>query len=115
MCLPISFKANIDDFRESPARLVAVTLARKFGARVKVVEPYAAELPREFAGTQAELIDIDFALEDCGILIVLVDHDQFRAVPVAERAHKLVYDTRGIWLDQPRPAEAAAPGLKLAS
>ena len=50
-----------------------------------------------------------------GILIVLVDHDQFRAVPVAERAHKLVYDTRGIWLDQPRPAEAAAPGLKLAS
>ena len=25
----------------------------------------------------------------------------FKAVPLAERAHKLVYDTRGIWLDQP--------------
>ena len=113
-CLGLAFKANIDDFRESPARLVAVTLARKFGARVKVVEPYAAELPREFAGTQAELIDIDTALEEAGILIVLVDHDQFKAVPLAERASKLVYDTRGIWLDQPKPALGVPADLRLA-
>ena len=113
-CLGLAFKANIDDFRESPARLVAVTLARKFGARVKVVEPYAAELPREFAGTAAELIDIDTALEETDILIVLVDHDQFKAVPLAERADKLVYDTRGIWLDQPKPALSEPADLRLA-
>ncbi len=113
-CLGLAFKANIDDFRESPARLVAVTLARKFGARIKVVEPFAAQLPKEFAGTQAELIDIDSALEETQILIVLVDHDQFRAVPLAERASKLVYDTRGIWLDQPRAAGAETEGLRLA-
>ncbi len=114
-CLGLAFKANIDDFRESPARLVAVTLARKFGDRIAVVEPYAAELPKEFAGTTAELIDIDTALETSDILIVLVDHDAFKAVPLAERAHKLVYDTRGIWLDQPRAAALAvnAEPLKL--
>ena len=113
-CLGLAFKANIDDFRESPARLVAVTLARKFGDRVAVVEPYAAELPKEFAGTTAELIDIDTALETSDILIVLVDHDAFKAVPLAERAHKLVYDTRGIWLDQPRAtAHSSAEPLKL--
>ena len=105
-CLGLAFKANIDDFRESPARLVAVTLARKFGSRIKVVEPYASELPGEFAGTAAELIDLDTALEQAEILLVLVDHDQFKAVPLAERAGKLVYDTRGIWLDQPQPALA---------
>ena len=114
-CLGLAFKANIDDFRESPARLVAVTLARKFGNRVKVVEPYASELPREFAGTQAQLIDIDAALEQTQILIVLVDHDQFKAVPVAERARHVVYDTRGIWLDQPKAAGAETEGLRLAS
>jgi len=32
---------------------------------------------------------------------VLVDHDLFRSVPLAERADKVVYDTRGIWPDQP--------------
>ncbi len=103
-CLGLAFKANIDDFRESPARLVAATLARKFGERIRVVEPYAAELPREFEGTAASLIDIDTALEESEILIVLVDHDAFKAVPLAERASKLVYDTRGIWLDQPKTA-----------
>lgn len=114
-CLGLAFKANIDDFRESPARAVAARLARRFGERIKVIEPYAAELPREFEGTAAELIDIDTALESCGVLIVLVDHDAFKAVPLAERIDKAVYDTRGIWLDQPKGEAAAAPsGLKLA-
>jgi UDP-N-acetyl-D-mannosaminuronic acid dehydrogenase len=114
-CLGLAFKANIDDFRESPARLVAATLARRFGSRISVVEPYAVELPREFEGTGAELIDIDTALETCDLLIVLVDHDVFRVVPLVERSGKVVYDTRGIWPDQPKTGDAPAVGLRLAS
>jgi UDP-N-acetyl-D-mannosaminuronic acid dehydrogenase len=110
--LGLAFKANIDDFRESPARLVAATLARKYGERINIVEPYAGELPREFEGTGAKQIDLDEALEECDILLVLVDHDIFRVVPVAERLGKIVYDTRGIWPDQPRP-RAAEEGLRL--
>jgi len=101
--LGLAFKANIDDFRESPARLVAATLARTYGERIQIVEPYASTLPREFEGTGAVQIDLDTALEDCDILLVLVDHDIFRHVPLAERAGKIVYDTRGIWPDQPKP------------
>lgn len=112
-CLGLAFKANIDDFRESPARLVAATLARRFGERIEVVEPYASELPREFEGTGAKLIDVDTALEECDVLIVLVDHDVFRVVPLAERAGKVVYDTRGIWPDQPKPVVDRDPGLRL--
>ncbi len=114
-CLGLAFKANIDDFRESPARFITSRLARKFGERIHIVEPYAAELPIEFTDTGAQHVDIDMALETCEILIVLVDHDIFRVVPLAERATKIVYDTRGIWPDQPANALSASADLKLAS
>lgn len=110
-CLGLAFKANIDDFRESPARFVASRLVRKFGDRISIVEPHAAHLPIEFSDTGVAHIDIDEALETCGILIVLVDHDVFRVVPLAERADKIVYDTRGIWPDQPRAVRDAFEGL----
>jgi UDP-N-acetyl-D-mannosaminuronic acid dehydrogenase len=109
-CLGLAFKANIDDFRESPAVKVAARLARRYGRRIKLVEPYAADLPMAFAGTGAELIDLDAALESCGTFIVLVDHDIFKSVPLEERADKLVYDTRGIWPDQP-PRSAIRPAI----
>jgi len=110
-CLGLAFKANIDDFRESPAVKVAARLARRYGRRIKLVEPYAHELPMEFVGTGAELIDIDSAIETCGVFIVLVDHDIFRSVPLDERADKAVYDTRGIWPDQP-PHSGHVDGLR---
>jgi UDP-N-acetyl-D-mannosaminuronic acid dehydrogenase len=101
-CLGLAFKANIDDFRESPARLVASTLTRRYADRISIVEPFITELPIEYRDTPVELIDIDTALERCEILIVLVDHDLFRSIPLTERAEKIVYDTRGIWADQPK-------------
>jgi len=96
-CLGLAFKANIDDFRESPALDIAASLARDYGERVRVVEPYTSVLPEEFHNTKAELIDIDTALESCGILILLVDHDVFKAIPPEERSDAVVYDTRGVW------------------
>lgn len=112
-CLGLAFKANIDDFRESPALKVAAALAQRFGERVRVVEPYADRLPTAFDGTGAVLTDLDTAIETCATMVVLVDHDLFRSVPLDERAAKRVYDTRGIWPDQPR-TPATAP-LRLAS
>jgi UDP-N-acetyl-D-mannosaminuronic acid dehydrogenase len=113
-CLGLAFKANIDDFRESPALKVAEALAVRFGERVRIVEPYAEALPASFAGTGASLIDIDTAIESCRVMIVLVDHDVFKSVPLEERATKQVYDTRGIWPDQPQGDLRATP-LRLAS
>ncbi|HEU0044550.1 UDP-N-acetyl-D-mannosamine dehydrogenase [Sphingomonas sp.] len=112
-CLGLAFKANIDDFRESPALAVSVALARRFGNRVRIVEPYASALPAAFAGTGAQLTDLDTALATCPLMVVLVDHDLFRSVPVEERVGKTILDTRGIWLDQPRALPA--PPLRLAS
>jgi UDP-N-acetyl-D-mannosaminuronic acid dehydrogenase len=112
-CLGLAFKANIDDFRESPALKVALALAERFGPRVQIVEPYADTLPTAFANTGATLVDLDDALERAGVMIALVDHDLFRSVPLEERATKHVYDTRGIWPDQPPAPDTRA--IRLAS
>ncbi len=93
----LAFKANVDDFRESPALKVAVDLAKRFGERIAVVEPFTETLPAVFDGTGATLTDIDNALLDCNVMVVLVDHDLFKSVPPEEREGKMVYDTRGIW------------------
>ena len=93
----LAFKANVDDFRESPALKVAVDLAKRFGERIAIVEPFTETLPAVFDGTGATLIDIDSALLDCDVMVVLVDHDLFKSVPPEEREGKVVYDTRGIW------------------
>jgi len=98
-CLGLAFKANIDDFRESPALEVALEIARRHGERVNLVEPHARELPVEFEGTGARMTSLDEALERCDVLVVLVDHEEFKRVQPTRRAGKLVLDTRGIWRD----------------
>jgi UDP-N-acetyl-D-mannosaminuronic acid dehydrogenase len=113
-CMGLAFKANIDDFRESPALKVAEALATRFGPRVRIVEPYLSTLPPSLATTGAVLIDIDAALESCALLLVLVDHDVFRSIPLDERRDKIVYDTRGIGPDQPEP-DSGSGQLRLAS
>ncbi|TPG33988.1 UDP-N-acetyl-D-mannosamine dehydrogenase, partial [Roseomonas nepalensis] len=67
------------------------------GDRIRIVEPHTDRLPDPLARHGATLIDIDTALETCPVMIVLVDHDVFRAVPASERSGKAILDTRGIW------------------
>ena len=107
-CLGLAYKADIDDFRESPARLVAATLARRFGSLIRVVEPYAAKLPIKFTDTGATLIDLDEALESCAVLIVLADHDVFRVVHSPNAPRELSMTRGGYGLISAPTRRAAA-------
>jgi UDP-N-acetyl-D-mannosaminuronic acid dehydrogenase len=100
-CCGLAFKANVDDLRESPAMEVATHLAKKFGSRIKIVEPNLRHLPSDLSEYGAEFLNIDEAVRTCEIAVVLVDHDEFKMVPLAERRHLDVIDTRGIWQDMP--------------
>jgi UDP-N-acetyl-D-mannosaminuronic acid dehydrogenase len=98
-CLGLAFKANVDDLRGSPAMRVVQCLSERYGNRIKVVEPYIHTLPPEIASTGAEFLRLDDALSVCEVAIVLVDHDEFRNIPLGERRHLAAMDTRGIWRD----------------
>jgi UDP-N-acetyl-D-mannosaminuronic acid dehydrogenase len=96
-CLGLAFKANVDDLRESPALEIAENLATAYGDRISVVEPFVEGLPTSLSEHGVRKIDLDHALKNTGILIVLVDHEAFRRVSSHQRNGAIVYDTRGIW------------------
>jgi len=93
-CFGLAFKPNIDDLRESPALSIATRLAELYPGQVDIVEPFAAELPAAF-GKETRLLRPAQALTSCDILVLLVDHDDFKAMPVP--MGKRIVDTRGIW------------------
>jgi len=96
-CFGLAFKPDIDDFRESPALKVAGALAKSLGKRLTIVEPHARELPGQIAEFGAKLKTADEALVQCDVLIMLVDHREFKAIPRQALEGKDIYDTRGIW------------------
>ena len=55
----------------------------------------------DLAGAEIELVSIDDAVKSCEVAVVLVSHDEFKMVPLAERRHLEVIDTCGIWQDMP--------------
>ncbi|MGF7022916.1 UDP-N-acetyl-D-mannosamine dehydrogenase [Brachybacterium tyrofermentans] len=97
--LGIAFKANIDDLRESPSRNIAGSLAERLSdGSVLVVEPNVDELPAELAErSNVELAELDDALERADIILLLVDHDPFKAMDREQLNEKIVIDTKGLW------------------
>ncbi|MGF6702947.1 UDP-N-acetyl-D-mannosaminuronic acid dehydrogenase [Paraburkholderia sp. MM5496-R1] len=96
-CLGITYKADIDDLRESPALEIAEDLARRYDQKIAIVEPNLQVLPDHLEQTNATLLTLDDAIAQSNILVLLVEHAEFKRVrPELNRRQKLI-DTRGIW------------------
>ncbi len=98
-CLGLAFKANVDDLRESPAVEVVGQIARALPETdVLVAEPFVESLPPELNRLPnlrlARTLD---AVDAADIVVLLVEHDQFRALNRSVLAGKVIYDTRGVW------------------
>lgn len=88
----LSFKANIDDLRESPALQITNQFAKEHPGNVIAVEPNVDKLKNEFA---IDLYSYEDAVDKADIAVLLVDHDEFRQKGRPEIDH--VIDTKGIW------------------
>ena len=97
--LGLAFKANIDDLRESPAMNITKDLAEHVShATVLAVEPNVSELPRGLKGlSNVEFAGYKEAIERADVVLLLVDHDEFKALPATALKGKAVVDTKGLW------------------
>ncbi len=97
-CLGLTFKANIDDLRGSPALAISERLAISPDISIKVVEPHIDQLPVNLARSNVELLDVTAAIAAADVILLLVDHDQFAEIPANEDlSDKIIIDTRGQW------------------
>jgi len=94
-CLGLAFKADIDDLRESPALDIADKLADTLPCNLRVVEPNIKALPPSLL-EKAQLVSLEEGLDAADVVVILVDHAQFKKVDPVKFAGKRVVDTRGL-------------------
>lgn len=90
-CYGLTYKADTDDLRESPALAIVEKLVSRHPGKIFVIEPTVDTLPKTIG--QADLTTFEAAAA-ADIHLMLVDHSCFQAQP---RPGGHVIDARGIW------------------
>lgn len=98
VCFGLAFKPDIDDLRESPSVEIALRLAEKYPGQVAAVEPNIEALPAALARQEVQLLSLAEGVQAGDVLVMLVDHSEFRSFRPTFGADKTVIDTKGIWM-----------------
>lgn len=96
-CFGLTFKPDIDDLRESPALEITVALAKKYPGQVVAVEPNIEIIPAELCVENVVLADYEKSFEQADVLVLLVDHAEFKENKPVISSEKHLVDAKGIW------------------
>ncbi|MBX9865593.1 MAG: UDP-N-acetyl-D-mannosamine dehydrogenase, partial [Burkholderiales bacterium] len=95
-CFGLAFKPDIDDLRESPSMGITLSLAQQYSTQVIAVEPNVEDTPKKLVMENVFLVSLDTALQ-ADVLVLLVDHQEFKQLDSKYLVNKFIVDTKGIW------------------
>ncbi|MGK7868353.1 UDP-N-acetyl-D-mannosamine dehydrogenase [Falsiroseomonas sp. E2-1-a20] len=96
-CLGLTYKADVEDLRGSPALAIAEELSRDGTLSLLCCDPLLPALPPPLAGrTNVALAGVEAALARADILAILVPHRAFREIDPARLRRRPVVDAVGL-------------------
>lgn len=95
-CFGLAFKPDIDDMRESPALEIAKKIAGISVGITFAVEPNTSTLSNDYDDLLI-LVSGNEAVVEADILVMLVDHKEFKMLDKKIVKSKIIVDTKGIW------------------
>jgi UDP-N-acetyl-D-mannosaminuronic acid dehydrogenase len=95
-CFGLAFKPDIDDLRESPATSICEQISNMHAGILLVVEPNIDQLPTKLEKNMT-LCTTESALAEADIVVMLVDHKEFKEIESSRIRTRNVIDTKGIW------------------
>jgi UDP-N-acetyl-D-mannosaminuronic acid dehydrogenase len=88
-CLGIAYKADVDDLRESPALAIVEKIQRENIGTVLICEPNLKH------HDEFELLPVEMVIERSDIILLLVDHAEFKCLKAGDLKEKVLIDTHG--------------------
>lgn len=92
----LTFKADIDDIRESPAIDIIRHFAMHHSAKISIVEPNVATIDPMLFPRAVQFDSAQAALKSADLVVILVDHKSFKELNFSLRKRQQIVDTRGI-------------------
>ena len=97
-CLGLSFKKDIDDFRESPSIHIVKELLELGFKELILIEPNASKFPDILEPSEVVFTKSIDCVYQSDIVLLLVDHTEFQKIKIDKLQDKEVIDTKGFWL-----------------